>query len=114
MTFDLLLEERYVMACRRDHPLADRASVTWSEMYEHDYIALDKTSGNRLIMSQALKRLHPAKDSICETRHVTTAIGLVEAGLGVAAVPRSPCRVPLTRFSRPYRWRSHRCCATWA
>lgn len=87
VTFDLLLEERYVMACRRDHPLADRASVAWSEMYEHDYIALDKTSGNRLIMSQALKRLHPAKDSICETRHVTTAIGLVEAGLGVAAVP---------------------------
>lgn len=87
VTFDLLLEERYVMACRRDHPLAKRQSVSWSEMYEHDYISLDKTSGNRLIMSQALKRLHPSKPCICETRHVTTAIGLVEAGLGVAAVP---------------------------
>lgn len=87
VAFELLLEERYVMACRRDHPLASRESVTWSEMYEHDYITLDKTSGNRIIMSQALKRLHPSKPAICETRHVTTAIGLVEAGLGVAAVP---------------------------
>ncbi|MFV3411499.1 LysR family transcriptional regulator [Pseudomonas nitroreducens] len=87
LTFELLLEERYVMACRRDHPLANRPSVTWSQMYEHDYISLDKTSGNRLILSQALKRLHPTRQSICETRHVTTAIGLVEAGLGVAAVP---------------------------
>ena len=29
----------------------------------------------------------PQKPGVCETRHVTTMIGLVEAGLGVAAVP---------------------------
>ncbi|MFJ3259455.1 LysR family transcriptional regulator [Pseudomonas sp. NPDC086581] len=97
MTFDLLLEERYVMACRRDHPLADRTSVTWSEMYEHDYISLDKSSGNRLILSQALKRVVPSRHSICETRHVTTAIGLVEAGVGVAAVPS----IAMPRTSHP-------------
>jgi DNA-binding transcriptional LysR family regulator len=85
--FELLLQERYVVACRRDHPLAGREQVSWEEMYEHDYISLDKTSGNRLVLDQALMRLHPRKPSICETRHVTTMIGLVEAGLGVAAVP---------------------------
>jgi len=85
--FELLLQERYVVACRRDHPLASREQVSWEEMYEHDYISLDKTSGNRLVLDQALMRLHPKKPSICETRHVTTMIGLVEAGLGVAAVP---------------------------
>lgn len=85
--FELLLQERYVMACRRDHPLAARDCVSWEDMYEHDYITLDKTSGNRLMLDQALMRLHPKKPSICETRHVTTMIGLVEAGLGVAAIP---------------------------
>ncbi|EPN52296.1 LysR family transcriptional regulator [Pseudomonas syringae] len=85
--FELLLQERYVMACRRDHPLAIRESVSWEEMYSHDYIALDITSGNRLVLDQALARSRPHKESICETRHVTTMIGLVEAGLGVAAVP---------------------------
>jgi len=85
--FELLLQERYVVACRRDHPLAGREQVSWEEMYEHDYISLDKTSGNRLVLDQALMRLHPKRPSICETRHVTTMIGQVEAGLGVAAVP---------------------------
>ncbi len=71
--------------------------MTWSELYEHDYIALDKSSGNRLILSQALKRVVPPRHSICETRHVTTAIGLVEAGVGVAAVPS----IAMPRTSHP-------------
>jgi DNA-binding transcriptional LysR family regulator len=56
-------------------------------MYEYDYVSLDKTSGNRLVLDQALVRMPSDKPSMCETRHVTTMIGLVEAGLGVAAVP---------------------------
>jgi len=32
--FELLLQERYVLACRRDHPLAGRVSVPWAEAYE--------------------------------------------------------------------------------
>ncbi|WP_017905942.1 LysR family transcriptional regulator [Pseudomonas asplenii] len=85
--FELLVEERYVVACRRDHPLAQRASVSWRELYQQDYISLDKTSGNRFLLDQALIRITPEKPGVCETRHVTTMIGLVEAGLGVAAVP---------------------------
>lgn len=85
--FELLLQERYVLACRRDHPLAQRDSVTWSEAYEHDYITVDKTSGNRFLLDQALRGVRVKKPSICETHHVTTMIGLVEAGLGVAMVP---------------------------
>ena len=85
--FELLVEERYVVACRRDHPLAGRASVTWTELYQHDYISLDKTSGNRFLLDQALVGIEAQKPGVCETRHVTTMIGLVEAGLGIAAVP---------------------------
>ncbi|SFU94923.1 transcriptional regulator, LysR family [Pseudomonas sp. OV546] len=85
--FELLLQERYVLACRRDHPLAQRDSVTWTEAYEYDYITVDKTSGNRSLLDQALRGVRVKKPSICETHHVTTMIGLVEAGLGVAMVP---------------------------
>jgi DNA-binding transcriptional LysR family regulator len=56
-------------------------------MYEYDYVSLDRTSGNRLVLDQAHVRMPSHKPSMCETRHVTTMIGLVEAGLGVAAVP---------------------------
>jgi DNA-binding transcriptional LysR family regulator len=85
--FEPLVQEGYVVACRRDHPLAGRSSVTWNEFYQQDYISLDKTSGNRFLLDQALTSVVPQRQSICETRHVTTMIGLVEAGLGVAAVP---------------------------
>ncbi|KPC33800.1 LysR family transcriptional regulator [Pseudomonas syringae pv. cilantro] len=64
-----------------------KVSVSREEMYRHDYISLDITSGNRLVLDKALAPTRPPRDSICETRHVTTMIGLVEAGLGVAAVP---------------------------
>ena len=61
--------------------------MTWSELYEHEYVSVDKTSGNRLLLDQALTAVAPRVPSVCETRHVTTMLGLIEAGLGVAAVP---------------------------
>jgi len=85
--FEPLVQESYVVACRRDHPLAGRSSVSWEAFYQQDYISLGKTSGNRFLLDQALSGIVPQRQSICETRHVTTMIGLVEAGLGVAAVP---------------------------
>ncbi|WP_250437334.1 LysR family transcriptional regulator [Caballeronia sp. ATUFL_F2_KS9A] len=85
--FKVLLQEQFVAACRRDHPLARKKCVTWNELYEHEYVSVDKTSGNRLLLDQALSAVSPRAPSVCETRHVTTMLGLVEAGLGVAAVP---------------------------
>lgn len=85
--FSPLLEEHYVVACRRDHPLATLEAVTWAQACEHDCITLDKSSGNRLVLDRALSGLQPGKHSVCEARHVTTVLGLVEAGLGIAVVP---------------------------
>lgn len=92
--FSDLMEERYVIACRKDHPLAAKESVAWAEAYQHDYITLDRTSGNRLALDRALSGLRVEKESICEARHVTTVLGLIEAGLGIAAVPS--IAMPLT------------------
>lgn len=75
--FKVLLQERFVAACRRDHPLARKKRVTWSELYEHEYVSVDKTSGNRLLLDQALSAVAPRAPSVCETRHVTTMLGLV-------------------------------------
>src|SRR3954453_3483301 len=85
--FKPLMEERFVAACRRDHPLAKKRRVTWTELAQYDYISVSKASGNRLLLDQALSGLQGRPQSIYETQHVTTMLGLVEAGLGVAAVP---------------------------
>ena len=50
-------------------------------------MAWDRVSGNRTLLDRELAHLTPARPSICETRHVTTMLGMVEAGIGIAAVP---------------------------
>lgn len=85
--FEPLLEEQFVAACRRDHPLAKMKQVRWAELANYDYISVGKASGNRLLLDQALAGLTGQPQSMYETQHGTTMVGLVEAGLGVAAVP---------------------------
>jgi DNA-binding transcriptional LysR family regulator len=82
-----LLEEHFVAACRRDHPLAKMRRVRWAELAQYDYITVGRASGNRLLIDQALAGVPGRPQSLYETQHVTTTLGLVEAGLGVAAVP---------------------------
>lgn len=85
--FKPLADERFVAACRRDHPLANRRRVTWQDLSAYDFISVGKSSGNRLLLDQALAGLPGAPQPVYEAEHVTTMLGLVEAGLGVAAVP---------------------------
>jgi DNA-binding transcriptional LysR family regulator len=87
ITFTPLREERFVAACRRDHPLAKRRRVAWADLAAYDFIAVAQSSGNRLLLDQALAGVPERPVPVCEAQHVTTLLGLVEAGLGVAAVP---------------------------
>lgn len=88
VAFDPLIEEPFYLACRRDHPLADRAEVTWSELADHRFITVGRASGNRLIMDLALAGAQVRPRPYYEVQHLSTSLGLVEAGLGIAALPR--------------------------
>lgn len=86
--FQPILKERFVAACRRDHPLARKKQVTWAELGGYDYMTVSKSSGNRLLIDLALADRRERPKWFYEVRHVATLLGLVEAGLGVAAVPQ--------------------------
>ena len=86
--FEPLLTEPFVAACHRDHPLARCRSVTWAELRNHDFMTVDKASGNRLVLDLALASKRERPQACFEVRHVSTLVGFVESGLGVAAVPR--------------------------
>jgi DNA-binding transcriptional LysR family regulator len=88
MVFKPLLQERFVLACRSDHPLALRRHVKWAELKDHAYLSVGASSGNRLLLERALAGLAERPQPVFESRHVQTLLGLVEAGLGVAAVPQ--------------------------
>ncbi|MDT3718251.1 LysR family transcriptional regulator [Pseudomonas oryzihabitans] len=88
LVFEPLHEDDFVLVCLKSHPLATRASVRWAELGSHDYIAVNKASGNRMLLDLALARIPDLPKPVLEARHVRTVIDLVAAGLGVATVPR--------------------------
>jgi DNA-binding transcriptional LysR family regulator len=84
-----LIDEPYVLACRRDDPLAQFAQVSWAQLSATGtpFIAVARTSDNRLTVDRALVGVAARPPIAYEVQSGTTALGLVEAGLGVAALP---------------------------
>jgi DNA-binding transcriptional LysR family regulator len=85
--FHTLRRERFVVACHRDHALARKRTVKWSDLREYDFMMIDKTSGNRLLLDHALADVSERPQWSYEAQHSYTLLGLVEADLGVAVVP---------------------------
>jgi DNA-binding transcriptional LysR family regulator len=83
-----LLKEPYVLACPAGHPLAKRRSVKWAELADYPHARVSHASRNRLFIDQALAELPPLPRPIVEVRHVSTLLGIVEMGMGVAVVPQ--------------------------
>ena len=86
--FTPLLKEPYVLAVPAGHALAKRRSVRWEELGAWPHARVSQASRNRLLIDQALAELPPLPRPVCEVRHVSTLIGMVENGMGVAVVPQ--------------------------
>lgn len=85
--FHSLVKEPFVLACRRDHVLAGRHWVTWSELSGHQLIGVGRLSGNRMLLDNALAGLANRPKWFYEVQHLSTSLGLVEAGLGISVMP---------------------------
>lgn len=88
LSFTALIDDPFVLACRRDHPFAKAGSLTWRDLEGHPMIGVSKTSGNRAVLDQALARANLHLNWFYEVNHLSTSLGLVEAGLGVSVVPK--------------------------
>jgi DNA-binding transcriptional LysR family regulator len=88
LDFQPILREPFVLACNASHPLAKKKQVTWAELAPFDYMSVTKASGNRFLLDTALSNSATRPRWFCEAQHVSTLVNLVEAGLGIAAVPR--------------------------
>lgn len=85
--FQPIYEERYVLAMRRDHPLARRKELKWKDTVGERFLSVAKSSGNRSVIDAALAGVEKHPFVFCEVNHVSGVLALVEAGMGVAAVP---------------------------
>ncbi len=95
--FEPLGREPYVLVMPRTHAWARRRSVRWGELAGQRMVSVSRRSGNRVLIDQALAELPARPVAFHEAEHVAGALALVEAGLGVAALPRLgvPARHPV-------------------
>lgn len=86
---ETLFRDRFEILCPTGHPLAGRDQVTWEEVLGYPFISLTRDFTRRLQADLAAHlptlRLHP----IHEVSYVTTALAMVNCGLGIAALPSS-------------------------
>lgn len=88
LTFDALIDDAFVLACRRDHPLAGKSSIRWPDLEPYRLITVARSSGNRTLLDAALARENVKLDWFYEVTHLSTSLGLVEANLGISVIPR--------------------------
>ena len=89
VTFRPLRRDPFVLACRRDHPLASgRGAVGWRALEGERLVGVSRRSGNRGLIDRTLRGHGILLRWRYEAEHLSTSLGLVEAGLGVAPVPR--------------------------
>jgi DNA-binding transcriptional LysR family regulator len=82
-----LLEDRFVLICRDDHPLAKRKKLSWKQLEPHPLIFVGAVSGNRPLLDSALEARDLRLQSYYEVQRSSTAVGLVAEGVAAAIVP---------------------------
>jgi DNA-binding transcriptional LysR family regulator len=90
LLFTPLMEDPFVLACRRDHAFSGRKSLPWGDLVGHPLIGVSKSSGNRAVLDRALAAtgLQLELNWFYEVNHLSTSLGLVEAGLGISVLPK--------------------------
>lgn len=87
LDFEPLRSDPFVLAVRRDHELAKRRSVRWQELEGARLMAPSRSNGNRILLDDALVKAGLRPTIAFEVNRVSTLLGMVEAGLGIAVLP---------------------------
>lgn len=82
-----LLRDRHWLICRADDPLAARRQLRWSDLGQHAFVAPTRDFVRRL-RADLGAHVQPLLDRPGhEVSYMTTALGLVAAGMGVTLCP---------------------------
>lgn len=87
LDFRPLAKQRFVALCPADHALSRKASVSASNLVGVPLIRLGPSDAGRILIDEALERRSLRLTWAYEVQQMTTAIGLVASGMGIAIVP---------------------------
>jgi LysR family carnitine catabolism transcriptional activator len=75
------------LVCRRDHALASKRRPAWRDIAGQPFVALARTSSVRRLTDAAFVHAGVTIEPAYEAEQIPSAAALVEAGLGVTALP---------------------------
>lgn len=107
LSFEGLLQEPIGLVCRRDDPLARRRQLRWGDVADRGFVAMSPSTSLRGITDAAF----PQAGLAVEPRYGCSVVGsvgrLIEAGLGISAMPElcmrqlDASRLTWRRLERP-------------
>jgi DNA-binding transcriptional LysR family regulator len=84
---EILLTDNLMLWCSTRSPLARRRRISWSELKAWPLVMLTRSSNIRAIVESACSKSGDSAQPRYEVSHMTTAIMLAEADLGVCPLP---------------------------
>jgi DNA-binding transcriptional LysR family regulator len=83
-----LLSNELMLICPAGHPLSKLLLASWHDIIEYPFIALTPENGTRQLAERCAREVGIALKPAYEVSFIWTAIGMVDAGLGVSVIPR--------------------------
>jgi len=90
--FDPVVEDPFILVVAKSHRLATHRSVRLASLGDETWIALGRNSGNRHLVNRALADHGIYLPYTHEAAHIASLLALVEAGIGIALLPRLAAR----------------------
>nr|WP_302847264.1 LysR family transcriptional regulator [Sphingomonas sp. OK281] len=87
--FEPLIEDDYVLVCRAGHPVDLSGPADWSIFADNPFIAMAARSSVRALTDTAFIMAAVSVKPLYECTQLATMGGLLAAGLGISALPRS-------------------------
>lgn len=84
---ELLFEDRFVVICHKDHPVASATELKWSDLEGHDFIRMQPGSGTIDRLQQKLGTQWSRLSGSLEVSHFHALLAMVGLNLGISAVP---------------------------
>lgn len=87
LRFTPVLNDTYVAVLPLQHPLSRKLVLRWKELVGGPFIAMAQGTHTRELMDAALAKKKLAVYPFYVASQIQTIVGMVEAGMGVAALP---------------------------
>ena len=93
LVFEELFEDDLAVIYRPGHPLHSAKRVTMAELVQHRLILISRGSSIRDAVEKAFAAGGLSVSPACEVTYMSTAVALVQAGMGIAILPSTAIEV---------------------